>query len=145
MTKEEAIKILDRMANEHFYGGHVIEACRLAIEALSTIESKGLDEAAEAYSNSPEPLYSPGHRFHWDDDALFGMQIETAFKAGAKWMAGQGYSSEAVVGSVILPDGEYRKVANFCSQSIRAGMDNLNLSKGDKVIVQIRKINEKEK
>ena len=80
MTKEEAIKILDRMANEHFYGGHVIEACRLAIEALSTIESKGLDEAAEAYSNSPEPLYSPGHRFHWDDDALFGMQIETAFK-----------------------------------------------------------------
>ena len=60
-------------------------------------------------------------------------------------MAGQGYSSEAVVGSVILPDGEYRKVANFCSQSIRAGMDNLNLSKGDKVIVQIRKINEKEK
>ena len=48
---------------------------------------KDLEEAAHLFSQSPEPLYSPGHRFHWDDDALFGKQIETTFIAGAKWGA----------------------------------------------------------
>ena len=91
-------------------------------------EPKGLDEAAEEYSK------------HLSTGEIDGRVLEKmGFKAGAKWMAEQGYSSEAVVGGVTLPDGEYRKVANFCSQSIRVGMDNLNLSKGDKVIVQIRK------
>lgn len=47
--------------------------------------SDNLDEAAHSYSESDEPLYSPGHRFHWDNDSLFGKQIETAFKAGAEW------------------------------------------------------------
>ena len=49
----------------------------------------GLDEAAHSYSESDEPLYSPGHRFHWDGDSLFGKQIETAFKAGAQWRDAQ--------------------------------------------------------
>lgn len=48
-----------------------------------------LDEAAYSYSESDEPLYSPGHRFHWDNDSLFGKQIETAFKAGAEWVMQQ--------------------------------------------------------
>lgn len=48
-----------------------------------------LDEAAHSYSESDEPLYSPGHRFHWDNDSLFGKQIETAFIAGAQWMENQ--------------------------------------------------------
>lgn len=52
-----------------------------------------LDEAAHSYSESDEPLYSPGHRFHWDNESLFGKQIETTFKAGAEWMAGQGWIS----------------------------------------------------
>ena len=48
-----------------------------------------LDDAAHSYSESDEPLYSPGHRFHWDNESLFGKQIETTFKAGAEWMAKQ--------------------------------------------------------
>ena len=89
-------------------------------------EPQGLDEAAEEWS---EVFISEECK----EACNYG------FRVGAKWMAEQGYSSEAIVGGVILPDGKYRKVANFCSQSIRDGMDNLNLSKGDKVIVQIRK------
>ena len=49
--------------------------------------SEELKQAAHQYSESNEPLYSPGHRYHWDDDALFGQQIETTFIAGAEWMA----------------------------------------------------------
>ena len=107
-------------------------------------EPQGLDETAEEYAEKNKnewevPIESLIYGTPRTRTANDKWEIKDAFKAGANWMAEQGYSSEAVVGSVILPDGEYRKVANFCSQSIHAGMDNLNLSKGDKVIVQIRK------
>ena len=62
---------------------------------------KDLEEAAHSYSESDEPLYSPGHRFHWDDDALFGKQIETTFIAGAKWQKEQ-MMNEAVEGKIIF-------------------------------------------
>lgn len=62
---------------------------------------ESLEEAAHLFSESPEPLYSPGHRFHWDDDALFGKQIEASFIAGAKWQKEQ-MMKEAVDADVKL-------------------------------------------
>ena len=91
-------------------------------KTLEKEKPKGLDEAAESYSNSPEPLYSPGHRFHWDNDALFGMQIETAFKAGAKWMAEQGVSME------ITTEVDWTDIDKFVYKH-----------SGDNVIIQMRK------
>lgn len=67
------------MANNNFYGGHVIEACRLAIEALSTVEPKGLDEAAEKFNNEDAAEM-------WDyEGKTEGEIVEAAFKAGAEY------------------------------------------------------------
>jgi hypothetical protein len=61
-----------------------------------------LEEAAHSYSESDEPLYSPGHRFHWDSDSLFGKQIETTFIAGAKWQAEQLLKSSPLPEDTVL-------------------------------------------
>ena len=90
MTKEEAIKVLNQVRQ---WTDYPKEAFTMAIDALSKPSLPlNLDEAVHSYSESDEPLYSPGHRFHWDSDSLFGKQIETTFKAGAEWLAGQGVS-----------------------------------------------------
>ena len=113
MTNEELIEEVKRYYSDNFdyissdqptlsiltnIAGHFAEWGYLrAAEKYNEIEynrqraeesvPNDLEDAAHSYSESDEPLYSPGHRFHWDDDALFGKQIETTFIAGAKWQA----------------------------------------------------------
>lgn len=90
-----------------FYGElHTDFICETLLSFLSTLELEKsvpaeLEEAAHSYSESDEPLYSPGHRFHWDSDSLFGKQIETTFIAGAKWQKEQ-MMKEAVEGKIIF-------------------------------------------
>lgn len=87
MTQEEAIKYLRQIYPN---GGHSwldsqrIEAIEMAIMALSnpTLPSN-LDEAAEEYSRKKAVKYY-GNTFY-------------AFKAGAEWMAGQGFISEGII------------------------------------------------
>lgn len=90
MTREEAILVLDSLStwlgHERFITEEIVEAIKTLSKSLLP---SNLDEAAHSYSESEEPLYSPGHRFYWDSDSLFGKQIETTFKAGAKWQKEQ--------------------------------------------------------
>ena len=78
---------------DHMVGLRVKHLIKLVRNYQQPFLPSDLDEAAHSYSESDEPLYSPGHRFHWDNESLFGKQIETTFKAGAEWMAGQGWIS----------------------------------------------------
>ena len=93
-----------------------------------------LVEAAHSYSESDEPLYSPGHRFHWDSDSLFGKQIETTFIAGAEWKKEQ-MMKEAVEGE-ITKDIRGNNV-------VRSGVFNNGFEIGDKVRVIVCKKEDK--
>ena len=83
MTKEDAIKILYEMEYKTAYSGELGGlAVEMAVEALRHQPSlpSNLDEAAENY----EEIES------WRTEAL-KYPRKAAFKAGAKWMAGQGW------------------------------------------------------
>lgn len=127
MTKKEAIKIL-QCRGDGYSEKDFNDALEMAYDALSVSSPPfNLDEAAHSYSESDEPLYSPGHRYHWDNESLFGKQIETAFKAGAEWMAGQG----EVFDGFMSVKGKRSLIA------IKGSSQNFKY--GDNVIVQIRK------
>lgn len=133
MTREECIALLERYAEYHGMGIPNLAGCREAMKMAADLLSQpslpsDLDEAAHSYSESDEPLYSPGHRFHWDNESLFGKQIETTFKAGAEWQASQGASYETVISAdKTIPVLPMKDVSEM-------GFDY-----GDKVVVQIRK------
>ena len=123
MTQEEAIKILNG-----YMGGKIdTESTELyhAIElAVDILESKpslppNLDEAAQKvedyYDVGDEHGYLCCHRG----------DIKDAFKAGTKWMAGQGYVKEGI--------------ARLDDCEIWVNMTNTDIKDGDEVIVQIRK------
>lgn len=125
MTKEEAIKVL----SESIHDGSkvpwdkIVEAVHLSIEALSQPSlPSNLDEAAKdswavyEYRESPKGLYSTCY--------------VDGFKAGAKLMAGQGVTKEAVIGMATE-----EIFINVSQQTL----NELDLFPGDKVIVQIRK------
>jgi len=89
MTKEEAKDILHRISEDNFYGTHVQEACKIAVETLSerTLPSD-LDAAAEEYGRKE---YS--HAIHFWDEGLSKNKPELmkedfveSFKAGAEWV-----------------------------------------------------------
>lgn len=93
MEKKVGHGVIDLMLADKGFWEELHKACEKDFIDMVSKEQPSLpdnlDEAAHSYSESDEPLYSPGHRYHWDNDSLFGKQIETAFKAGAEWMAKQ--------------------------------------------------------
>lgn len=118
MTQEEAKLVLDSLSTwvgqERLITDEIVEAIRtLSQPSLPS----NLDEAANdgwalyEYRESPKGLYS-------------NCYID-GFKAGAEWMAGQGYTKEGIA----RPD-DCEVWVNFTSTDIKDG---------DEVIVQIRK------
>lgn len=83
-SREEALEWAEKM-REMWGANHFHDTTKKVESEIPN----DLEEAAHSYSESDEPLYSPGHRFHWDSDSLFGKQIETTFIAGAKWQKEQ--------------------------------------------------------
>ena len=135
MTNEEAIKVLD---NALYGGGNAFvmsefrDAIKLALRTLKqehilkTAElgtlslPSNLDEAAVQFAQRG---YSP-----FDDPYEASKVFENdvnCFKAGAEWMAGQGYTTEGIA----HPD-DCEVWVDFTSTDIKDG---------DEVIVQIRK------
>ena len=135
MTNEEAIKVLD---NALYGGGNAFvmsefrDAIKLALRTLKqehilkTAElgtlslPSNLDEAAVQFAQRG---YSP-----FDDPYEASKVFENVvncFKAGAEWMAGQGYTTEGIA----HPD-DCEVWVDFTSTDIKDG---------DEVIVQIRK------
>ena len=89
-----------------------------------------LDEAANKYGfkETSERLREGG--ITRKNEGMFRWQIEKAFKAGAEWMAGQGVTKEAVIGTATEEIS-----INVSEQTL----NELDLCPGDKVVVQIRK------
>lgn len=85
-----------------------------------------LDEVAETYVAGQCPAQS--------SDLYLEYQLEDAFKAGAEWMAGQGYT----VDGVVICDKELTRGYKDIVMSIP---DELKVD--DKVTIQIRKKEEK--
>ena len=104
MTRDDLLNIRDALDKASYWARKQADLFQI-IDAKKKVEASlnehslpfNLDDAAHSYSESDEPLYSPGHRFHWDNESLFGKQIETTFKAGAEWMAKQGVSYQATI------------------------------------------------
>ena len=131
MTKEEAIKILN-----DYMGGKIdpestelYQAIELAVDILESQHSLNLDEAVngvmpisygslevDCYGGS-EPVYSRE-------------QMVEMFKAGAEWMAEQGYVTETTVDKT-----PFNGPTGICMNL----HDSTGFKIGDKVIVQIRK------
>lgn len=99
----------------------------------TTNDSQGLDEAAEEYEANLDGS-------NYQDSGYTDNDMVMAFKAGAKWMAGQGYTKEETVYFERLCDENRVMVDLGWGEPERGGFNP-----GDKVIVQIRKANEKEK
>lgn len=132
MTREEAKLILQ----ENFgllsfeYPGRISEAIKIAIEVLSQLSlPSDLDEAAEEYALDVKAK-------------PYGNLVKDAFKAGAEWMAKQGYSYEDKV--YLLEGGDtYESYPELDGEGEGQCIDKAvkvgYLKVGDKVIVQIRK------
>ena len=98
-----------------YYQGK-IDACRDILELLKE-QPQELDEAAEEYAYNEYP-----------SQGVANIECEKHFKAGAKWMAGQGASYDTEVGWLDGPT-----VLDWPDDIL----DSFEM--GDKVIVQIRK------
>ena len=138
MTKEEALKVLIKMRTWRRWNKEqkeeerpempeqkeVDEAFDVCIEMLSKPSlPSDLDEVVE---KSSQKRYSPvlngsGNDICYPKRSVF----KQGFKAGAEWMAGQGYVKEGIA----RPDD--------CE--IWVNMTNVDIKDGDEVIVQIRK------
>ena len=116
--KEVQIELLERMLNWYKKMGTVTLDEQESSDKSGQLKTT-LEEAAHSYSESDEPLYSPGHRFHWDSDSLFGKQIETTFKAGAEWQK----EKDTGYGNVILSEED------FDAEKEKAGEWGYNLCK----------------
>lgn len=126
MTKEEALKVIRHMA---YLSAHVVENGVEAYECIEQLFSQpslpsNLDEAAEEYLKQYNESEFGNGGDDWDDDIII------TFKAGAKWMAGQGVTKEAVIGMATEEIS-----INVSEQTF----NELDLCSGDKVVVQIRK------
>lgn len=87
MTKEEAKKILACRGNG-YSEEDFNDAIEVAFNCIPSLPSN-LDEAAEEYCKD---------RMNYDDSLFFHRQyLAEIFKAGAKWMAGQGFISEGII------------------------------------------------
>lgn len=97
------------------------------------MSDKTLEEAAIAYllNEHRSPLNRLMHQVGVKVEMSYHKDIEAAFKAGAKWMAGQGVSLED---QMTYYDGFL-----LYGKDERAFTMEGNFNEGDKVIVQIRK------
>lgn len=94
------------------------------IDSLQQEQPEGLDEAAEEYA----------HKEAYGGDENGEATLRIGFKAGAKWMAGLGYTKEETVYFERLCDENRIMVDLGWGEPERGGFNP-----GDKVIVQIRK------
>ena len=134
MTKEEAKNILEKFIKgcegDDFNllmtlnDEEIFDAIKVGINSLSVLPSN-LDEAAEEYAD-----YN-SQRWHEDGDVYYDhSKIVDAFKAGAEWMARQGYT----VDGIVICDKELTRGYKDIVMSIP---DELKVD--DKVTIQIRK------
>lgn len=135
MTKEEAIKVLDQVRQ---WTDYPKEAFTMAIDALSQPSlPSNLDEAAEKYANKEYPDEASCGQWGTGDyespvDMEYPREVaKDSFKAGAEWMAEQG---EVVLGSIT------RVVNRLDVETLEYLPEESEFVIGDKVIVQIRKI-----
>ena len=120
MTKEDVIEILERyvIGAKQCSQIEIIDACASAYRMLKEQPSlpSGSDEAAEKNFETMEVL---------EHENIFEETHNKIFKAGAEWMAGQGYIKEGIA----RPD----------DREIWVDLTDTDIKDGDKVIVQIRK------
>ena len=136
MTREEFYKLTDILNTEvlgnFMHGG---EADELIAMFEETVEHSNILEQEEPVSEDLEEAINAyiGYAPEVDEcSSVYGKR--QAFKAGAEWQKSQGVTEEAVIG--ITPK-EY-----FISIS-QSTVDELDLCAGDKVIVQLRKKEDK--
>ena len=122
MTKEEALKVFRTHKIWDLMDTFTTDELQEMIDAIVSTPSlpSDLDEAAEEYSRKKAVKYY-GNTFY-------------AFKAGAEWMAGQGYAREVEVKE---DAGGYPYVP--CVELYDYDKDEPLFKPGDKVVVQIRK------
>ena len=104
------------------YCWHQVELIPEPIDDFKPSLPSDLDEAAFAYENAQ---WEAGIK----DCGYCPQDVYDAFKAGAEWMAGQGYTFET-----IMQEDDVDELVPTCPD-----MYNHGYSCGDKVIVQIRK------
>lgn len=99
------------------------------LERLQPSLSSNLDEAAEEYGK--KNTFCPDE---WTSTKELSYLFSKAFKAGAEWMVGQGYTKEETVYFERLCDENRIMVDLGWGEPERGGFNP-----GDKVVVQIRK------
>lgn len=101
---------------------HLIDLVRKCRPSLPS----NLDEAAEKNFETMEVL---------EHENIFEETHRKIFKAGAEWVAGQGYSKECTVGDMGIT---YNKIIPHIKDADMITLPD-SFKQGDRVIVQIRK------
>ena len=132
MTKEEAVKILSESIHDgsKVSWDKIVEAVHLSIEALSLPPlPSNLDEAAEGYVQT---LCDRA-----DDNLRIDTTLQSAFKAGAEWMARQGETKRGVA-----TQDHFIQFADDTYIDLDPTMKLIpafKLKDAEKIVVQIRK------
>jgi len=146
MTIEEARLTLQEnlgyLSFEH--PGRITEAIKVAIEALSKPSLPStLDDAAENYAWGKEEPLAEGERL-----SVFFKPRADAFKAGAEWMAGQGWSMDGEVTDMPTGGGDCEIYLDYDYSDMESILDKIcdyvnnncpNDENRYKVTIQIRK------
>lgn len=114
--------------NGRKYCWHQVELLPEPVDVVQPSLPSNLDEAAEEYGRNT--FINECMKYGVCD----GHDLSDAFKAGAEWMAGQGYTKEETVYFERLCDENRIMVDLGWGEPERGGFNP-----GDKVIVQIRK------
>lgn len=124
MTIEKAKLVLDSLTTwvgqERLITDEIVEAIKMLSQPSLP---SNLDEVAEELY--PNPDVKRGTSVFANDEWREVKKLKDAFKAGAEWMTGQGYTREGVA----RPDDD----------EIWVNLKNTDIKDGDKVVVQIRK------
>ena len=125
MTKEEAKIILGQVVtwwHDKLHGHPQLEYIAEAAEIILSEPSlpSDLDEAAEEFASNA-----------WLHGGVWHEAQRQTFKAGAEWMAGQGYTKETQVYA--------NRWTDIDEAIVNLGQGESGFKAGDKVVVQIRK------
>lgn len=129
MTREETIQaLLDDMEMPYLQDWQAEDIVDFVIKNYKP-EPKGLDEAAEEYARTT--FTQPYSETPEKEITIIEPDKLAGFKAGAKWMAEQGFNTTAII---ISGDEGTLRIHDFDRRKLKQ-----EFKCGDKVIMQIRR------
>lgn len=133
MTEFEAREVVNYVLDNYYQQAHVVQP-DYTYNSKEFLEKKIEELSHPSLPSNIDEVMDEEAQYAYGEPTAQGFAkrsfFKRGFKAGAEWMADQGYTQEGIA----YPD----------FLEIWVNMNNTDIKDGDKVIVHIRKINEKD-